>query len=160
MSDHANKCHCSGYSEYRGGGYYEHMIDPEPDCPTHGELITKSGNAVPQRIQRKRTKGWRAPEGAVYVGRGTKWGNPWAVRWDTKLQRWIVKADHNASSERFVTKHDAVASAVAHFAPWAWRLDTAEIRKHLRGKTLMCWCAEDAPCHGDVLLALASGKDV
>lgn len=33
----------------------------------------------PQRIQRKRTKGWRMPEGAVYVGRGTKWGNPFKV---------------------------------------------------------------------------------
>lgn len=29
----------------------------------------------PKRIQRKRTKGWRMPEGAVYVGRPTKWGN-------------------------------------------------------------------------------------
>lgn len=28
----------------------------------------------PQRIQRKRTKGWRMPEGAVYVGRGSKFG--------------------------------------------------------------------------------------
>ena len=25
-----------------------------------------------KRIQRRRTKGWRKPEGAVYVGRGTK----------------------------------------------------------------------------------------
>lgn len=30
----------------------------------------------PQRIQRKRTKGWRMPEGAVYVGRPSRWGNP------------------------------------------------------------------------------------
>lgn len=30
----------------------------------------------PQRIQRKRTAGWRMPEGAIYVGRPTKWGNP------------------------------------------------------------------------------------
>ena len=29
----------------------------------------------PQRIQRKRTRGWRMPEGAVYVGRPSKWGN-------------------------------------------------------------------------------------
>jgi hypothetical protein len=28
----------------------------------------------PERIQRKRSKGWRMPEGAVYVGRPTKWG--------------------------------------------------------------------------------------
>ncbi len=30
----------------------------------------------PKRIQRKRTKGWRMPANAVYVGRPTKWGNP------------------------------------------------------------------------------------
>jgi hypothetical protein len=34
---------------------------------------------MPERIQRKRTKGWRMPEDAVYVGRGTKWGNPFVV---------------------------------------------------------------------------------
>lgn len=35
--------------------------------------------AGPRRIQRRRTKGWRMPEGAVYVGRGSKWGNPYKV---------------------------------------------------------------------------------
>jgi len=34
---------------------------------------------MPKRIQRKRTKGWRMPDGAVYVGRGTRWGNPFVV---------------------------------------------------------------------------------
>lgn len=34
---------------------------------------------APRRIQRKRTKGWRMPEGAVYVGRPTPWGNPFTV---------------------------------------------------------------------------------
>ena len=33
--------------------------------------------SAPRRIQRKRTKGWQMPDGAVYVGRPTKWGNPW-----------------------------------------------------------------------------------
>jgi len=33
----------------------------------------------PVRVQRKRTKGWRMPEGAVYVGRGSRWGNPFKV---------------------------------------------------------------------------------
>ncbi len=32
-------CHCTAYSEDRGGGYFELMLDPEPDCPEHGELI-------------------------------------------------------------------------------------------------------------------------
>lgn len=31
---------------------------------------------MPERIQRRRTRGWRMPEGAVYVGRPSKWGNP------------------------------------------------------------------------------------
>jgi hypothetical protein len=31
---------------------------------------------MPKRIQRKRTKGWKIPEGAVYVGRPTIYGNP------------------------------------------------------------------------------------
>lgn len=35
---------------------------------------------TPQRIQRKRAAGWRMPEGAVYVGRPTRWGNPFSYR--------------------------------------------------------------------------------
>ena len=31
----------------------------------------------PRRIQRQRTKGWKMPEGAIYVGRPSPWGNPW-----------------------------------------------------------------------------------
>lgn len=31
--------------------------------------------AKPRRIQRKRTKGWRMPPAAVYVGRPGAWGN-------------------------------------------------------------------------------------
>lgn len=34
---------------------------------------------MPERIQMQRTKGWRKPEGAVYVGRPTKWGNPFRL---------------------------------------------------------------------------------
>jgi hypothetical protein len=30
-------------------------------------------------IQRKRTRGWRWPINAIYVGRPTKWGNPHKV---------------------------------------------------------------------------------
>lgn len=33
----------------------------------------------PVRVQRKRTRGWRMPEGAVYVGRGSVWGNPFRI---------------------------------------------------------------------------------
>lgn len=33
----------------------------------------------PRRIQRQRTKGWRLPDTARYVGRPTKWGNPYRL---------------------------------------------------------------------------------
>ena len=34
---------------------------------------------MPQRIQRNRTRGWRMPENAVYVGRPGPWGNPYTI---------------------------------------------------------------------------------
>lgn len=85
---------------------------------------------APRRIQRKRTKGWRMPEGAVYVGRGSRWGNPCCV-------------------ERPSQRLDAVAWFETHVAP---ALDVAD----LRGKDLACWCPLDQPCHADVLLELAN----
>jgi len=42
---------------------------------------------MPSRIQRKRTKGWRMPEGAVYVGRPTYWGSPFLLGTRAALAR-------------------------------------------------------------------------
>ena len=55
----------------------------------------------PVRIQRKRTKGWRMPEGAVYVGRPSPWGNPWSVD-DPDAVWWAVAiGEHgNAAGRR------------------------------------------------------------
>jgi len=39
--------------------------------------MTKTTSIQPKRIQRKRTKGWRMPPNAVYVGRPSRWGNDW-----------------------------------------------------------------------------------
>ena len=33
----------------------------------------------PIRIQRKRTRGFRMPPGVIYVGRGSRWGNPFKI---------------------------------------------------------------------------------
>jgi hypothetical protein len=35
---------------------------------------------APKRIQLRRTKGWRLPEGAIVVARPSKWGNPFRLR--------------------------------------------------------------------------------
>jgi hypothetical protein len=42
---------------------------------------------MPQRLQRKRTAGYRLPEGAVYVGPGSKWANPFRYRSREALAR-------------------------------------------------------------------------
>jgi Protein of unknown function (DUF3631)/Domain of unknown function (DUF4326) len=36
-------------------------------------------NATPKRVQLRRTKGWRKPEGAISVARPHKWGNAFVV---------------------------------------------------------------------------------
>jgi len=95
---------------------------------------------APKRIQRQRTKGWRMPEGAIYVGRPSRWGNPHLARWSTTRPERAVEAfrldlrDHEARDS---------ASFVWWLAP-------------LRGHDLACWCPLSAPCHADTLLELAN----
>lgn len=48
---------------------------------------------MPERIQRKRVKGWHMPEGAIYVGRPTRWGNPFRLNTRQGLAR--VPAVHH-----------------------------------------------------------------
>src|SRR5690348_15913346 len=57
------------------------------------------GGVMLQRVQRKRTKGWKAPEGAVYVGRGTPFGNPWAVTRTTIGTGWAVQWAGHANQQ-------------------------------------------------------------
>lgn len=121
---------------------------------------------MPKRVQRKRTRGWRA-EGAAYVGRGTAFGNPWAiVRTDT-LTGWAVQWAGHANQHRplglkdFVPandQRDAHALAVELYETWVHAHPTLldRIRRDLAGRDLMCWCAESLPCHVDTLLALAN----
>ncbi|MGO2819458.1 MAG: DUF4326 domain-containing protein [Brachybacterium tyrofermentans] len=99
----------------------------------------------PQRIQQRRTKGWRKPEGAVAVGRGTKWGNPWRV-------------EDGMSRKGAVWRYrDAVTGPLRPLAPHLPEIE--EVRAELAGRDLMCWCPLDQPCHADVLLELANGVD-
>jgi len=100
---------------------------------------------TPKRIQRERTKGWRMPEGAVYVGRPTKWGNPFDVGGH----------DHQCAVDWFRWWLDGDLPAV-----WDDRHGPtikAQISE-LRGKDLMCWCRLGHPCHADVLLEIANRR--
>lgn len=43
-----------------------------------------------ERIQRQRTKGWRMPPSAIYVGRPSPWGNPFP--WSDDRAPWMALA--------------------------------------------------------------------
>jgi Domain of unknown function (DUF4326) len=102
----------------------------------------------PQRVQRKRTKGWRMPENTVYVGRGSKWGNPYKMG----DNQWTPQGFKLWSSYRDVVeayRHDAETGV----------FDLQAIRAELAGKNLACWCPSDQPCHAEVLLEIANTRD-
>ena len=107
----------------------------------------------PHRIQRRRAKGWRMPAGAVYVGRGSKWGNPFRVGVDgTREQCCDYYRALAGGLVHLGGRHGATLEAqeAAHGA-------IAEARHELAGKDLASWCLAGALCHADVLIAIANG---
>lgn len=118
--------------------------------------MTQTASRAPTRIQRKRTKGWAMPEGAVYVGRPTKWGNP--HRWsDYRAIAYTIEGEpfdvHPASRRRFAVV-DFESDLMCGHNPDYPSVDM--IRHELAGKDLVCWCPPDHPCHADVLLKVAN----
>lgn len=106
---------------------------------------------MPERIQLRRTKGWRKPAGAIVVSRPSGWGNPFKVG-ETFWMRGDRDGKVIAATPRTVEQAvELFRWYVTHSQP---RLDL--IRKELGGRDLCCWCPLDAPCHADVLLELAN----
>lgn len=69
----------------------------------------------------------------VYIGRPSKWGNPFTIGRDGTREEVIAKYKE-------------------------WVLYNADLMGDLitlKGKVLGCWCAPQA-CHGDVLVELAN----
>ena len=83
-----------------------------------------------KRIQRKRTRGWRTPENCIYVGRPTKWGNPFP------LSNYTLEE----SLKRYRSWLENKLKENPHF------LD------ELKNKDICCWCTLDQKCHGDIIL--------
>ena len=74
------------------------------------------------------------PPGAIYIGRGGPWGNP-----------FIIGRDGDR------------VEVIALYKAWLLRQPHLLERLHeLRGRDLVCWC-KPAACHGDTLLELANG---
>ncbi|MFD7416824.1 DUF4326 domain-containing protein [Kitasatospora purpeofusca] len=113
---------------------------------------------MPTRHQRRRTAGWRAPAGAVYVGRGTMWGNPWPVVRQADGDYGVPPVELGGPWPTFTHETDARTEALRLYRGWlAERPEMASLaRRKLAGRDLMCWCPTDQPCHADVLLELAN----
>ena len=114
----------------------------------------------PVRVQRKRTKGWKMPEGAVYVGRGTPWGNLSRVIGPAPNapQHVVMDGDDDSTVTIHGSRYGANAEAVARYRE-RLACDGAlqeQVKHALRGKDLACWCSPHLPCHADVLLELAN----
>ncbi len=71
----------------------------------------------------------------VYIGRSSKWGNPFEIGKDGTRREVIEKYE-----EWVKTQPELMASL-----------------SELRGKVLGCWCAPK-PCHGDVLLRMVNDE--
>lgn len=129
---------------------------------------------MPERIQRRREKGWRMPENAIYVGRPTKFGNPWGIGADGL----VLGPGMYFSADPDMTR----AHIVAMYADWLelgelapalmcgtryprlveQRQAILDALPDLRGRDLACWCplvdehGQRVPCHADALLELAN----
>lgn len=116
----------------------------------------------PRRIQRKRTAGWRMPEGAVYVGRPTLFDNPYREGDQVKslAMPWVLDAVRRIGIKlrQPLTRVQAVELFRARMQANAESVVGKYMLEQLRGHDLACWCRLDQPCHADVLLELANGE--
>lgn len=140
-------------------------------APANRVVNSETGEIVPQRIQLRRTKGWRLPLHAKSVARPTKWGNPFVVwrngEWyaDTydagrKCMGWAIKCADNLTARTFAA--NAYRAAIDNGSRMVPSKD--EIRGALAGLDLACWCPLPGPgevdqCHARVLLDICTGGE-
>src|ERR1035438_6859562 len=106
---------------------------------------------MPQRIQRKRTKDWRMPEGAVSVTRPGRFGNPYPVNvygLDLSLALF-AETVRGCWNPTLLDGWPEINATYKLHSAWLERLGYLRgsplhppeaIRYHLRGKDLACWC--------------------
>jgi hypothetical protein len=118
----------------------------------------------PVRLQRRRKKGFKlvSPNGlpVLYVGRGSRWGNPYIVGVHGDAKEVVEKY-------RLLIEHIFDGLTGVNIPVMQYQLDycvgagqapilRTETIFSLRGYNLSCWCPLDKPCHADVLLDAAN----
>jgi hypothetical protein len=84
------------------------------------------------KVLNARQVGNRSTECQIYIGRPSKWGNPFVIGRDGSRAAVIDKY------RDWIEGQPELIAALGE----------------LRGKNVVCWCAP-LPCHGDVLLELS-----
>ena len=79
----------------------------------------------------------RSSTDGVYIGRPSKFGNPFVIGRDGTRVEVILQY------EAWLLAQPALVAAA---------------KRELRGKSLVCWCAPQA-CHGDILMRIANEPD-
>ena len=81
----------------------------------------------------------------VYVGRGSKWGNPFSHKPSPRIYgKYLARSREEA---------------IEKYAEWIrTQRHLMAALPELKGKVLGCWC-KPKPCHGDILLALANKEE-
>jgi len=106
---------------------------------------------TPRRIQRKRTKNWKAPldeqgRPPVNIARPSLFGNPFRV-----CKRGLSKDENRALSVELF--RDLCFRDDNFLSVWidSYQNRLLENVKRLLGRRTMCFCPEHSPCHGDIL---------
>jgi hypothetical protein len=108
----------------------------------------------PQRIQRRRVRGWRLPAGARIVDRTTRFGNPFTIA-DAEAEGYTYP--QLACVELHAAWLDGEGPSV--YVVKGRRFDRNWVLAHLpelRGLELACPCPPGTPCHADTLIARAN----
>jgi hypothetical protein len=117
---------------------------------------------MPERIQMRRTRGWRKPASAIYVGRPTAFGNPFTLAGareagyigsDAELRAMCMGA-YRSWINRSPCDQDRYLSGDR----WYDRTEVHARLHEIAGRDLACWCPLDQPCHVDVLLKLSNPR--
>jgi hypothetical protein len=95
------------------------------------------------RVLNKKVDG--VPVNAIYVGRPTKWGNPFS-HFNGTLAMYRTN-----SLKESIDQYKIWIDNILEKDPSALQ----RLQKELKGKDLVCWCAPKA-CHADYLLYLAN----
>ena len=105
-----------------------------------------------KRIQRRRTKGWRMPENTIYVGRPSRWGNPFSVKEfgrEKAVEMFRECVENNSMCYAYLDEPETTTA----FNHMKYISENIEL---LRGKNLACFCSLQQKCHADVLLEILS----